>query len=323
MSAFRALVALILSILLALCGRDAEADQPREASGTAPRFTYEGFEEALGSVSWVDLGKELAELQPLLARDVAAAVPSEKITPLRRRVVQRMQRLHEAGIEGSGPHGVLMHPAVLVNAIHFTLDEADRPLTGHQAEELFVIGSQFVAEETQRQKVSETEPMALARLVEEAELKGRMLSWVRASLTPRQQHLLQAEPTRLVVGWSFFDSCSVLGPHARAVVYSTRAQLLDELMRDRIDVLGLDAAEAAVVRAHLSAFVADLAEVSARGGALPRAHTLSIARRTVALRRALLKEPSLRRAVRQRLARERAFRVPLRVATPLFDNTER
>jgi len=322
MSAFRALVALILSILLAMCGRDASADQPELSGGTRPRFAYQGYEEALGSVSWVDLGRELAELQPLLARDLASATPSERVAPLRRRVVQRLQKLRLAGIEGSGPHGVFTHPAVLVNAIHFTLDEADRPLTGHQAEELYLIGSQFVAEESQRQRVGVSEPMALARLLEEAELKGRMLSWVRASLTPRQQNLLQAEPTRGVVGWSFFDACSVLGPHARALAYSNHAELLEELMRDRIEVLGLDAAEAAVVRAHLSRFVAELSDAAPRGGALPRAHTLAIARRTVALRRALLKEPSLRPAVRQRLERERAFRVPLRVATPLFD-TER
>jgi hypothetical protein len=322
MSAFRALVALILSILLAMCGRDARADHPHDGTGTRPRFAYEGYEEALGSVSWVDLGKELAELQPLLARDLAAARPSERIAPLSRQVVQRMELLRKAGIGGSGPHGVFTHPAVLVNAIHFTLDEADRPLTGHQAEELYLLGSQFVAEETRREKADSLETMALARLVEEAELKGRMLTWVRASLTPRQQSLLQTEQTRGVVGWSFFDACSVLGPHARALAYSSRAQLLDELVRDRIEVLGLDAAEAVIVRAHISRFVSELPDAAPQGGALPRAHTLSIARKTVALRRALLKEPSLRASVRRRLAGERGFRVPLRVATPLFD-TER
>jgi len=322
MSAFRALVALILSILAALCSGRAQADHPRDAHVSAPRFAYAGYEDALGSVSWSDLGRELAELQPMLAHDVESARPGRKVAPLRRRILARMGRLHRAGIDGSGPHGVFTHPAVLVNAVHFTLDEADCPLTGSQADELFLIGSQFVAEESKRRRDCVAERIALARLVEEAELKSRMLTWVRASLTRGQRRLLQPEATRGVVGWSFFDSCSVLGPHVRVVPYSNAAQLVEELLRERTASLGLSAAEAPAVRLHLSKFVAGLEEVPHRSGVLPRDHTLAMARRAVALRRALVDDPSLRASVRRRIAVEQGFRVPLRVATPL-DDTER
>ncbi|MHC4937823.1 MAG: hypothetical protein ACYTHK_02500 [Planctomycetota bacterium] len=312
MSAFRALMALILSILLALCGQEAQADRPRVADGSRPRFAYKGFERALESVSWADLGRELAELQPLLDPD---AKPDRRVAPLRRCVVGRMQRLGRAGIQGRGPHGVFTHPAVLVNAIHFTLDEADKPLTGRQADVLYRIGSRYVACERERRR--QAEPVALARLVEEAELKERMLTWVRASLTPGQQSFLQPPSTRGLVGWSFFDSCSVLGPHAHAVNYSDSAQLVEELMRERMESLGLNGPEAAIVRTHVSRFVAGLADVPANRGVLPRAHTLKMARETIELRRALLKEPSLRASVRAQLARECGFRVPLRVTAPL------
>jgi len=319
MSAFRALVALILSILLALCGRDARADRPEDEARHVPRFTYDGLDEALSMVAWSELGRDLAVLQPMLARDVEAAKPCAEIATLRRRILKRMSRLETAGIPGSGPYGVLSHPAVLVNAIHFTLDEADRPLTMDQADELFLIGSQFVAEECERGKRPATESIALARLVAEADRNGRMLHWVRASLTPGQQQLLEPEPTRSYVGWSMFDACSVLGPHARAIAYSTEEQLLEELLRDRVESLGLTAAETTVFRAHLARFVSDLVDAPHGASLLPREHTLAMARQTVALRRSLLKEPSLRDGVRRRIARERRFWVPLRVATPIAD----
>jgi len=314
MSAFRALVALILSILLALCGQEAHADRPRAVDRHAPRFAYKGYERALESVSWIDLGRELAALQPLLDPEVR---PSHRRAPLRRKVIDRMRRLRRAGIRGGGPHGVLTHPAVLVNAIHFTLDEAERPLSGNQADALYLIGSQYVAEEAARRKSRES--LALARLIEEAKLKERMLTWVRISLTPSQQSLLQPPSTRGLVGWNFFDGNSVLGAHARPVAYVDTEQLVEELLRERIETLRLTGAEAVIVRAHIARFVADLGDANVPGnhGVLPRAHTLRMARQTVGLKRALLKEPSLRASVRAQLAKERGFRVPLRVATPL------
>ena len=316
MSVFRAFLALILSILLALCSQEASADRPRDTGTTPPRFQYRGLERALRSVAWTDLGRELAALQPMLER----RIPNDRgVAPLRRKVLARLELLRRAGIRSSGPHGVLTHPAVFVNAIHFTLDEADRPLTGSQADELYRIGSQFVAAERERRRTARGETIALARLLDEVDLKGRMQFWVRASLTRDQQNLLEPEATRELVGWSFFSSCSVLGPYARPVVYARSDQLLEKLLRARTEALRLTAAEVPIVRAHLARFVeqVELGVVPSRTGVLPRAHTLRMARRTVQMRRALLKEPSLRASVRARIARERGFRVPMRITAPL------
>jgi hypothetical protein len=116
-----------------------------------------------------------------------------------------------------------------------------------------------------------------------------------------------------------FDACSILGPHARALAYSSEAQLLDDLHRERTETLDLTAAESSIVRTHLARFVSDLPDSAESGKLLPREHTIEMARRAVELHRMLVKEPTLRASVRRRIARQRRFWVPLRVPTPIAD----
>jgi hypothetical protein len=331
-------MALLLSILLAMCGQEASADRPAQADSAAqPRFQYPGLEVQLASISWRSLGHDLARLQPLLGRhaeqlrsrapgDMQAADGDESLASLRRAVRSHIDRMAGTGISGTGPHGVFTHPAVFVNAVHFTLEDAHRPLTREQAEELFHLGGQYIEEERERVKEKSTETLALAQLLSEMKLRGRMLDWARTTLTPKQQSLLQPESTRDLMGWSYFSSVAVLGPHARPIAYVDRRQLVDALLRWHVSRFGFTESQAPAIRDVLERFVKELPAEPLQqggrvgGGVLSGDYTVAVADKTADLRRALVADESLSWAQRDRIRKERLFAVPVRILAPLSGN---
>jgi len=327
MSVLRALMALLLALLVTLCGREAQADRPRvDSNGAHPRFLYPGFEGSLSSINWQDLGHDLALLHPLLVqgathlREGSSSDRAPALEPLQRSVRQHVNRMaSQPALSGTGPHGVFMHPAILVNAIHFTLDECRKPLTAEQAEELFYLGSQFVAREQLRVEGARAEPLALARLLVEMRLRGEMLGWARATLTPKQQSLLQPTATRDLVGWSYFSAASVLSSHARPVAYAGSSELLDVLVRWHAARFGFGKSELPIVRVHLKKFVDGLPAEPAlqKRGVICESFAVKMAEATAQLRRTLLAEKSFTWAQRDRMLREKNFCVPVRIAAPL------
>ncbi|MEM8883309.1 MAG: hypothetical protein AAGD14_04505 [Planctomycetota bacterium] len=316
MSLLRTLLALLLSILLAFCGGDVKAGDPVATPPDAPRFAFPGLEESLSLVSWDELGAELVALQPLLAQAAEEGRAPARVEPLRSQVRARLDRLQKAGLAGSGPQGVLLHPAVLVNAIDATLGGADCPLTAAQAADLRRIGGQFLDQDRARRRGQGAEPLALARLLEEIELKQRLMLWTRHALTPRQQAILEPASVRGRVGCSLFAGHSILGPYARPIAYVTRDELVPKLLTDLTDRFLLNEAEASIVRTHLERFAR---RTAGRGTArdLNAEAALAVAQATVELRRELGKELSLRPAVRAALRSDIGFAFPIEVAGPL------
>ena len=327
----RVLTGLLLSVLLAFAVSEAQADRPRTGARlTPPRFDYAGFERPLRRISWEALGHDLALLQPLLGREAAMAASDpmhvggcathvsqagKSSDELRRTVRAQIARLAGSGISGTGPHGVFAHPAVFVNAIHFTLSDARQPLTKRQAEELFHLGRQYVAEERERVRDARNEPLALVRLLDESRLRTRMVEWAAATLTPRQQNVLMPESTRDLVGWNYFNGTSVLAPQAHPVAYMDKAQLVDALLRWQIGRFGFGEREQPIVRSHIARFVAALPAEPAchKRGILSVSYTSAVAAQTAKLHRALLSEGGFTWAQRDRLRREQRFCVPVRV----------
>ena len=332
----RALTGLLLSVLLAFVVSDALADRPRTGARlTPPRFDYAGFERPLRRISWAALGHDLARLQPLLGREAAMAASgsahvggcaprasasgpqsAKSSDELRRTVRAQIARLAGSGISGTGPHGVFAHPAVLVNAIHFTLSDARQPLTDRQAEELFHLGRQYVAQERERVRDARSEPLALVRLLDESRLRTRMVEWAAATLTPRQQSVLMPESTRDLVGWNYFNGTSVLAPQAHPVAYGDKSQLVDALLHWQIGRFGFGEREQPIVRSHIARFVAALPAEPAchKRGILSVSYTSAVAAQTAKLHRVLLSESGFTWAQRDRLRREQRFCVPVRIA---------
>ena len=328
MPLLRALMALLLAFLMSLCGRDAQAERPRlaEVRNVHPRFLYPGLEGSLAAIDWKLLGHDLAKLQPILElratelRDGEAVTADPGAARLQRAVRQRVHNMAtQPAFSGSGPHGVFTHPAVLVNAIHFTLDEGRKPLTPEQAEELFYLGTQFVAKERLRVEGARSEPLALARLIDEMKLRSEMMGWARATLTPKQQSLLQPSATRDLVGWSYFSAASVLNTHARPLTYSGEADLLEVLVRWHVARFGFGDSELPIVRLHLKKFVADLPDEPAlqKRGVMCESFAVKMAQATTQLRRSLLAEKSFTWAQRDRMRRDKDFCVPVSIAAPL------
>ena len=332
-------MALLLSILLAMCGlegsKEARAERPRTVSRTCPpRFDYDGCRRSLRRVAWESLGHDLALLQPALGREAAvtsglrrehtgtcssgSGTATASTTQLRRMVRAHIERLAGSGLSGTGAHGVFTHPAVLVNAIHFTLREARCPLTRQQEDELFLLGRQYVDEERVRVREARHEPLALARLIRECQLRDRLLDWASATLTPGQQDVLLPAATQDLVGWSYFSGSAVLAPQAYPVAYVEKAQLVDALLRWHVGRFGFGRRDLPIVRSHLERFVASLPDepASQKAGVLSVRYTTDVAQKTAELRNALLDVGSFTWAQRDRLRREQRFCVPVRIAAP-------
>lgn len=304
-------------------------------TGKGPRFTYPEVDAALQRVNWTEVGESVHNMGPLL-KELAEHLAEGKGYPQRVGEIQRWNGplltaalgLSKDGIPGTGANGSFTHPAVLVNMVVATLENAGLPLDGAQLERLARLGTAYVAEDDRRLKSYGPDTLALEKLIGEVRLKDRFYAEIDALVTHEQREALHPEAIRGRVGIDLFSSGLVLSTTGMSVRFGTRPELVERLVQEAASHFRIKAGEpeaalfsraaADWVQSLPEAWLMEPLDAMARGSqdlpgsvGMPTRRMLEAAERTLDLYRRLLDQLAADSPLAVRLRGESAFVVPV------------
>jgi hypothetical protein len=222
------------------------ADAAAGVAGEGPRWSPAGMEAALKVVDWKVVGKNLAEMAPLItkfAQDFATTGKYDAET------IGRVQQLNgplvtaalkAAEKTGSkNPNSAFTHPAFMANAIAAALEAAGRPLSEAQAQAIGEAAEEFTEREARRLASYGEEAWALEKALDESALRDEFFSRAFGQLTAEQRDLLQPAATRGRLQADLFSSGLVWITRSRVLPFRNREGLAADVERQLFGHLAL------------------------------------------------------------------------------------
>lgn len=203
------------------------------------RFGSERFKTVVSAVEWTQAGEAASEMVPLL-KDLAVAFGGGKsvsddtgirVAKWNQELVKVALAAVSAKLSGTGANGSFTHPAVSLNLIAATLEQAGMPLDEGQWERINEIGTRFLQDDERRLASYNDETFQIQKTLEECDLKDRLYAQVSELLTQEQRDRLYAPESRGRMGVDLFSSGVIYYTLAKPVDFKARADLGPALVR--------------------------------------------------------------------------------------------
>ena len=170
--------------------------EPVESRGTAT-IAIPGFDKALETVDWAEVGKNLHAMPPALTRLVADWIRngkpsvelSGKVQSFNGPLVVAAGALMKA-LKIENPNVAFTHPAFQANAIAAALAAAGQPLDDAQKTAISKLVTQAVDDEASRAGRYDERTLEVRKLLDRADVRDRFFDGVRAVLTAAQLPVL-------------------------------------------------------------------------------------------------------------------------------------
>jgi hypothetical protein len=214
----------------------AAAAAAKGAGPGEPRYVPAGTEEAVKAVDWSVVGKNMAEMAPLITKFANEMATTGKYTP---ETIGRVQQLNgplvTAALKAAEKMGVanpnvaFTHPAFMANAIAAALEAAGKPLSEAQAQAIGTAAEEFTAREARRLGSYGPDTFALEKSIEESALREEFFTRAFAQLTAEQRELLQPAATRGRLQADLFSPGLVWLTRSRIAPFRTRDALVADV----------------------------------------------------------------------------------------------
>jgi hypothetical protein len=132
-------------------------------------------------------------------------------------------------------NGAFTHPAFMTNAMAAALAAAGKPLTEEQARSLGRLGVTYTEEDQRRAAGYPESTPALAKTIDEADLRDRFFAEAFALLTEEQVVALTPPPTRGRLGLDLFSSGLLWATTSTPLGFTTRDGLAADLERTLLE----------------------------------------------------------------------------------------
>jgi len=236
-----------------------------------------------------------------------------KISQLNGALIKAAAEVDEK-LPGDGINGAYTHPAFMVNSIAATLEAAGLPLNAAQSESLGKIGREFTDRENARLGGYDERAYALAKILDEADLKDRFFEQVLALLTPEQREAVSPSAGRGLVGMDLYSSGLMLQLHGNPLPAKDLDGYLLQVERVIIHRSEFPEDRKADLKAAIKAWSADLpAEWFAQDTEplLKVTFVEDVGRRQLVLMRKIAEEMSVPEACSKKIREAGAFLIPM------------
>ncbi len=175
---------------------------PVEARQSAA-IAIPGFDKALDTVDWAEVGKNLHAMPPALTKFVAEWVKTGKV-PIE--LAGKVQSYNGPLVTAAGalstalkidnPNVAFTHPAFQANAIAAALEVAGHPLDDAQKAAIAKLVTQAIDDEAGRAANYDERTLEVSKLIDRADVRDRFFDGVRALLSASQLPVLGSEEWR-------------------------------------------------------------------------------------------------------------------------------